>query len=334
MGESSSDNDNSGGDEAMEVAEREADQSNPNPGNNFGGDQTNLSNDFSNSPNQGGYSSPEAQANYNAGQVALSNAINAGISPTNVGRVGIDQIGGLNAFGGSGGAASNQQTAGIQSNLGDMLGGSLLEIDPINGVNNYYSPNTVPDLELMNPQRFDPFNITKQVNDIIRDRDNQGFYTQVTRDDRGNVTGAFNDAPMFGLGFMPNVKTYTGLDDNPYNEDRSYMDGGDSPDIVPPITNPLTGTSRCPDGYKFDEDLQACRLDTKREDKKKTTTDSELFFRQTALDTAPSNIPSGFDFDAANKRFTQGYAFNPSFYNRPMSTTGFTPFSSFKPFNK
>ncbi len=237
---------------------------------------------------------------------------------------------GLDAFGGAGGAASSQSTAGMQSTAGDMLGGSMSITDPNTGMTTSYSPTQVPDLELMSPINFDPFNMQNKINNILKDRDARGLYTQVTRDDLGNITGAFDTNNVLGF----DVTTYTGLDDNPYNEDRTGMDGMDgNGEIVPPITNPLTGTSRCPDGYKFDEDLQACRMDNKSKFNNQATPSGELFFRQTALDNAPSNLPGGFDFDAANKRFTQSFAYNPSFYNRPMNITGFTPFSSFKPFS-
>lgn len=120
------------------------------------------------------------------------------------------------------------------------------------------------------------------------------------------------------------------------NQDNTSMmsDSGDDNETVPPVTNPLTGVTRCPEGYKFDEDLQACRVDTGTKKKADDKTPSgERFFRQTLLDTAPSNLPSGFDFDAANKRFTSGFAVNPSNFNRPPSLTGFTPFSGFRPFS-
>ncbi len=120
------------------------------------------------------------------------------------------------------------------------------------------------------------------------------------------------------------------------NQDQMDMmsgsdDGGEK--TVPPVTNPLTGVTRCPEGYIFDDDLQACRVDTGRKKKADDKAPSgERFFRQTALDIAPSNLPSGFDFDAANKRFTSSFAVNPSNFNRPPTLTGFTPFSSFRPF--
>jgi hypothetical protein len=109
FGSDSSDNDNSGGDEADEVAER-------------GGQ------DYSSSPNDGGYASPQAQADYTAQQTAIGNAIASGQSINDVG-----SGGGLSAFGGQGGGMSNQSTAGIQSTAGDMLGGSMATIDPVTG---------------------------------------------------------------------------------------------------------------------------------------------------------------------------------------------------------
>lgn len=259
--------------------------------------------------------------------VSAQASTQAGISSGVSGQDNAEGSIGLDAFGGAGGAASTQSTAGIQSTAGDMLGGSMSITDPTTGQTTTYSPTQVPNLELMDPINFDPFNMQNKINNILKDRDARGLYTQVTRDDLGNITGAFDTNNVLGF----DVTTYTGLDDNPYNEDRSNMDGNE--EVVPPITNPLTGTQRCPEGYKFDEDLQACRMDNKNTFNNQPTPSGELFFRQTALDNAPSNLPGGFDFDAANKRFTQSFAYNPNFYNRPMNITGFTPFSSFKPFS-
>ena len=61
FGSDSSDNDNSGGDEAMEVAGR-----------------SEVTQDFSGSPNQGGYSSDEARDSYVAQQTAIANAVAQG----------------------------------------------------------------------------------------------------------------------------------------------------------------------------------------------------------------------------------------------------------------
>ena len=331
FGSDSSDNDNSGGDEAMEVAERESDQDTGD----FGGDNTNLNNDITY-----GYASDDARDSYVAQQNAIANAVAQNISPIDSGRVGsepsfgnaIDNIamgGGLSAFGGQGGGMSTQSTAGIQSTAGDMLGGSSATIDPITGQTTTYSPTQVPPLELMPKVPYDVFNMQDRVNNILKDRDRQGLYTQVTRDELGNVTGAFNNAPMFGLGFMPNVTTYTGFDDNPYNEDRSNMGGGETEPIKPATTNPVSGQPVCPDGYRFDDDLQACRLDTTRPNRPNNPNPfpaSEAYYRATSLDKAPMNVPSGFDFNKANQNFISQFAYRPSAYQNQMGLSGFTPF--------
>lgn len=90
----------------------------------------------------------------------------------------------------------------------------------------------------------------------------QGF--TLTGDPRKGIFSGFsNQAPMVGtLGFLgqmfPSIgkKMYvrTGFDTAP------LFDDGKGPDTVPAATNPITGEKQCPDGYMFDEDLQACRL--------------------------------------------------------------------------
>lgn len=308
FGSDSSDNDNSGGDEADEVAERSGD----------------VAQDYSSSPNQGGYASDDARDSYTAQQTAIGNAVASGQSINDVG-----SGGGLSAFGGQGGGMSNQSTAGIQSTAGDMLGGSMATIDPVTGQTTTYSPTQVPELELMPQVPYDIFNMQNRVNNILEDRDKQGLYTQVTRDAMGNVTGAFNNAPMFGLGFMPNVTTYTGFDENPYNEDRSYMDSNESEPIKPATTNPVSGQPICPDGYRFDDDLQACRLDTTRPNRPNNPNPfpaNEAYYRATTLDQAPMNLPSGFDFNRANQNFVSQFAYRPSAYQNQMGLSGFTPF--------
>ena len=100
--------------------------------------------------------------------------------------------------------------------------------------------------------------------------------------------------------------------------------GEDDERRVEAEVNPMTDKPRCPDGYVFDEDLQACRLDTSTSVDQAAPPDGEIFFRRTSLDDAPANTPSGFDFDAANTRFVQSYGSRPDFYRSPMSLTGFT----------
>jgi len=258
----------------------------------------------------------------NMDNFSYPNAQNFSTNLTNAPEIGLD------AFGGIGGALSTQSTAGMQSSAGDMLGGSMSITDPNTGITTSFSPTQVPSLETMPSIGYDPFGMRNKINNIIEDRDKQGLYTQVTRDAMGNVTGAFNNAPMFGLGFMPNVTTYTGLDQNPYNEDMSYMDSNENaPATVAPTTNPVSGQPVCPDGYKFDNDLQACRLDTAKPNMGSGTMASgDAFYRATSLDQAPMNVPSGFDFNRANQDFVSQFAYRPANFTNQMSLTGFTPF--------
>ena len=270
-----------------------------------------------NSQSMGMDSSVSDQANAQAGSAS-------GVSgqENSQGSIGID------AFGGRGGASSTQSTAGMQSTAGDMTGGSMSITDPTTGQTTTYSPTQVPALELMNPVPYDVFNIVDKVNQNLKDRDAQGLYSQVTRDAMGNVTGSFNTAPAFGLGFMPNVTTYTGFAQNPYNEDMS-MSGSESEPIKPATTNPVSGQPICPDGYRFDDDLQACRLDTTRPNRPNNPNPfpaNEAYYRATTLDKAPMNLPSGFDFNRANQNFISQFAYRPSAYQNQMGLSGFTPF--------
>lgn len=150
-----------------------------------------------------------------------------------------------------------------------------------------------------------------------------GIYT-FGNDPLGDVRGYSDFGPTLpGLG---PTTVYTGYGANPLIPAGQGADTG-SDDVVPPVANPMTGTSQCPDGYTFDEDLQACRRKTKRElrgDADSSTASGDMFYRRTSLDDAPANLPSGFNFADANRAFTQSYAYRPSFYRNPMDTTGFT----------
>jgi hypothetical protein len=137
----------------------------------------------------------------------------------------------------------------------------------------------------------------------------------------GDVRGYSDFGP--NLPFFGQTQVYTGFGDNPYAPPAEASDD----ETVPPQTNPLTGAQQCPDGYIFDDFLQACRPMTRSEkgvSNGTADTGSGAFFRRTSLDDAPANLPSGFDFDAANRRFTESYGYRPDFYRSPMSLTGFT----------
>jgi len=137
----------------------------------------------------------------------------------------------LSAFGGYGGAFSTQSTAGDQSSKGDMTGGSSATFSPDGTKESQYSRDQVPNLARMGPINFDPYNMRGKINSIIDERDKQGLYTEVTKDQQGNITGAYNEGPAFGLGFMPNVTTYTGFGNNRGTTDDIGGDGGE-PEII------------------------------------------------------------------------------------------------------
>ena len=150
-----------------------------------------------------------------------------------------------------------------------------------------------------------------------------GIYT-VGNDPMGDVRG-FTD---FGveLPFLGPTQVYTGFGDNPFAPPAMQDDG----ETTPPVTNPLTGTSRCPDGFIFDDDLQACRRKTRSELADTGSGGSpapptgDIFYRRSILDDAPANLPAGFDFNAANRRFIESYGVRPDNYEMPLSLTGFT----------
>lgn len=144
-------------------------------------------------------------------------------------------------------------------------------------------------------------------------------------DKAGQIQGVFGPDP-FGFGGL----VYSG---NPIegNEATGWSDpteGGDGYDDRPEVApvNPLTGT--CEDGYIFDDDLNACRLDTE------SGSDSDggngnsnpdgLYFQRSILDDAPQFMPAGMDFDEMNKKFRRAAAYNPQNFENQMDTTGFS----------
>ena len=153
----------------------------------------------------------------------------------------------------------------------------------------------------------------------------------------GGVIGSMRDAPAFGMlpafmqNLLPDTQVYTGKSElDPFG---FTPDDDNNNEIVQPITNQITGQTRCPDGYVFDEDLQACRLDTGTNKLSNTPINvsgtnvpTSGFFRGSLLDNAPMNTPSGFNFADANQKFVNQFVYDPSIYNNPMGLSGFTPF--------
>lgn len=151
-------------------------------------------------------------------------------------------------------------------------------------------------------------------------------------DDTDRVTG-FTGPSV--LGFTPGiVGLLTSLMPQPTTEAQlggvytgfGRMGENKGPDFgrdntVPATTNPVTGERQCPDGYMFDEDLQACRLAGGLPGGDGTTgygelgpATGDLYGRMGLLDIAPTGLGmfkqrfgAGFgtpsDFDTANMAF-------------------------------
>lgn len=132
---------------------------------------------------------------------------------------------------------------------------------------------------------------------------------------------------IFGLD--PYVTTgFTGMGDGP--------DAGGIDDIVPTQTNPVTGQEECPDGYVFDEDLQACRMSADLPFGTPITTPGPYaagdYARMGLLDIAPMGmslfadrygIPQ-MDFDTANLAFRRAGATRPQYFRKAPDLTGDT----------
>lgn len=145
-------------------------------------------------------------------------------------------------------------------------------------------------------------------------------------DATGTLQGAFTKN---GLGF----EVYTG---NPVDglPETGWSDPTNQREETVKPVNPLTGT--CESGYIFDEDLNACRLDTGAgagggAGGGNFGVSGETYYRPNALDNAPANIPAymgpNYNYNQANKNFVQTYAYNPDYYENQMDITGFAPVS-------
>jgi hypothetical protein len=111
-------------------------------------------------------------------------------------------------------------------------------------------------------------------------------------------------------------------------------------DDRPPVKPVDPATGQCDEGYMFDEDMQACRLDTRSSMGGQPSLPQVPFqpggyARMGLLDEAPTNLPqfqqrygAGFgspsDFAAANTAFRQQSAYRPEYFKRPYPTDGYT----------
>lgn len=149
---------------------------------------------------------------------------------------------------------------------------------------------------------------------------------------QGQIQGVFTEGP-FGLGDVYTGNAVEGYPETGYVPDD--FSGGPEPDIKP--VNPETG--QCDEGYMFDEDMQACRLDTGYQ--AAGTADGafgvagDQYARMGLLDVAPAGLPQfqqqygvGFgtpsQFADANMAFRRRGAYEPANFQRPYPTTGYT----------
>jgi len=151
-------------------------------------------------------------------------------------------------------------------------------------------------------------------------------------DATGQLKGVFSEGP-FGFGEVYTGMPVEGVEGTGY--DAGGRDGGPEPEVKP--VNPATG--QCDEGYIFDEDLQACRLDTSGARPSGVgsvvpPTDG-AYARMGLLDVAPTGLPqfqqqygAGFgtpqDFAAANLNFRRQGATYPQYFQRPPQLSGYT----------
>lgn len=141
---------------------------------------------------------------------------------------------------------------------------------------------------------------------------------QVIRDPLGRAVG-------FG---SPSGSLLAGTDPYaPQREAVADMYRDDRPEVVGSITDEATGQERCPTGYMFDEDLQACRLETGMggvEPQDATAAYARMGLLDVAPDFSGSAFGDGAGFGAANLSFRRGSATRPDIFRTRPSLEGYT----------
>jgi hypothetical protein len=145
---------------------------------------------------------------------------------------------------------------------------------------------------------------------------------RVIRDAAGRVIG-YRDAR--------GVLT-AGRDPQQEEEERLAQRGQGGMDARPMYTAPDPQTGECDPGYIFDEDLQACRLDTGVSASVDFGADVPTYARMGLLDVAPTGLlefgqrfgTSPGDFGAANLAFRRATGTRPSYFQAPPKLDGYT----------
>ena len=261
-----------------------------------------------------GFSSPSVEASYNQAQADIQNAYASGQAlGANLGNVTAQDMG-LNTIGNT---LAQQDFAREQS---------FFDENPMSTMVDAPFTSRMADI---NVGAGDIFGLKDQIANKL----SQGG-TAITNN-QGEIVGATGQTPLFGIPFLPNVTTYTGRNEfNPFGDPTMGSDDNPDPVTTPTVTNPISGKEQCPDGYVFDNDLQACRLKTRADDvagtpKNPPDINAPAFIRNySLLNTVPSNVPQGFDFNQANQNFMSRFATRPSIFKQPPNLLGFTPFRS------
>jgi hypothetical protein len=169
---------------------------------------------------------------------------------------------------------------------------------------------------------------------------------QPVRDPAGNIVGQITPPSEIPMGLLPLLFSTLPFEQRVYSGDPRYdpfdksrrldRDNGGRQQQVAPVQDPMTGQARCPDGYVFNETLQACIMDTAATSSFQPTApvaptapSGDYYARMGLLDQPPAGLlEAGFgspqDFAAANTAFRMGAATRPSMYTDPYNLQGYT----------
>ena len=251
-----------------------------------------------------------------ASNIGLATMANADLSPEAMASIGTT------------GYSPNSVTAFGQQNIGKDFSDFTTadQMTSMSNINNMAQKGMFPNLPSVVSNVLNTVSKMNAQNTI--DNINMGYTPTYSG---GQVTGTTG----FGIGMGSPTGAVSGYDVFSANSpsEVSYgnndIGGAESETIVPATTNPVSGQPVCPDGYRFDDDLQACRIDTSRPSMTNNPNpfpSGDAYYRATSLDQAPMNVPSGFDFNNANQNFVSQFAYRPANFTNQMGLSGFTPF--------
>jgi hypothetical protein len=172
---------------------------------------------------------------------------------------------------------------------------------------------------------------------------------QPVRDPAGNIVGQITPPSEIPMGLVPLLFSALPFEQRVYSGDPRYdpfdvsnrfdtPDRDGRPQQVALVQDPATGQERCPEGYYFNETLQACIMDTRSTSPfqpsgsmgvAEMSPPTGYYARMGLLDQPPSGLlEAGFgtpqDFAAANTAFRRGAATRPDIYTDPYNLQGYT----------